>query len=141
MRPLKALISKNTIHRAHTDDVLTEIENFTYEDAITPGNVVLISGNGYLISYGGYHEHHGIVLSNVQSYELFNEIDVPHTICTLNKYRKITRWDSLKLKETFPFLNDDVQILKVYRKTKYTENIDTIKDIQNVYKKYNLLPI
>ena len=134
MRPLKALISKNTIHRAHTD-VLVEINNFTYNDAITPGNVVLISDDD---NY--YHEHHGIVLNREQCYEFF-KIKEQQTICTLNEYGTLTRWNTGYLKETFPSLSDDVRIIKVYRKTKYTEDIDTLHDIQNAYKKYNLLTI
>lgn len=134
MRPLKALISKSTIHRAHTD-VLVEIENFTYEDVITPGNVVLISDDD---DY--YPDHHGIVFNRNQCHKFF-QINEQHTICTLNKYDTITRWNTRNLKETFPSISDDVRILKVYRKTKYTEDIDTLHDIQNVYKKYNLLTI
>lgn len=133
MRPLKALISKNTIHRAHTD-VLVEIENFTYNDVITPGNVVLISDDNY------YHDHHGIVLSRNQCYKFF-QINEQHTILTLNEYGTITRWNTRNLEKIFPSISDDVRILKVYRKTKYTEDIDTLQDIQNVYKKYNLLTI
>jgi len=134
MKPLKALISKKTIHRAHIDSTLTEIKNFTYKDATTSGNVVLISSNAY------YKNHHGIVLNSNQCHEFF-QIDDQHTICTLNDYGTITRWNTSNLKETFPFLSNDEKILKVYKKTKYTEDIDTLQDIQNAYKKYNLLPI
>ena len=135
MKPLKALISKSTLNRAHSGNVLTEIKNFNYEDTMTPGNIILISGKDC-------PTHHGIVLSEKQTKKIQNFSDI--SINTLNKNGSITYWatDVLNYKNTFPKLSsyNDVYIVAVYKATQDTKNISDEADIINIYKKYNLIP-
>ena len=80
MRPLKALISKNTLHRAHTGKL--KIENPKYTDLLIPGNIVEIESNGKL--------HHGIVM-NTHDYNLkfHKRANTTFVIVTLDKDKLI----------------------------------------------------
>ena len=133
MKPLKALISKNTIHRAHTD-VLVEINNFTYEDAITPGNIVLLKS-------ADYDDHHGIILNEDQTSKLVH-YPIPGICIAVLCSNDVSFWNISK-PEQFPYVGKymNAMIVKVYEGTYFAKRIKSKQDIINIYKKYKLIPI
>lgn len=134
MKPLKALISKNTIHRAHTGNMY-EIKNFTYKDIITPGNILMLHG-------GTFNTHHAIVVDNKcgrQFFKDFTHQSIP--ALTLNIDSKITYWGLDKLdKDDFKNLYGTV-IYKVFKTNIDIKNIKSVKDLEKLYTEYNLIKL
>ena len=133
MRPLKALISKNTIHRAHTGKL--KIENPKYTDLLIPGNIVEIESNGKL--------HHGIVM-NTHDYNLkFNKrASTTFVIVTLNYDTEyVSNWDCHYFKKSFPNANDSATVIKnIYDSSIDISKIKDVKDIVKLYKEFDLIP-
>jgi len=134
MKPLKALISKSTIHRAHTDN-MTEIKNFSYKDVITPGNVLLIYSRSH-------NTHHAIVVDN-ECAKQFVTSKYQKLALTLNTGSQVTYWalDSLDDNAFQKFNYGIARIDKVFKTNIDIRNIKSIKDLEKLYKEYNLIKI
>ena len=113
MRPLKALISKSTINRAHTGITLKNyIQNPKYEDAIKYGNVILISDENILRVY---------IASNRESLpkefqeKISKNCDIVFIKYDINKYG-FSYWDATSFEKKFPYNKnwDEVKIEKIW---------------------------
>ena len=132
MKPLKALISKNTLHRAHTN-TLVEIDNFTYNDAITPGNILLIEG-------GRYDIHHAIVVNLECAHRLNLPINCKHMAATLNVVDDLVGfWDlDDNIDGNFPNFRYGAKIIKMYSTNIDVSKITTQADVKKLFDNYKL---
>jgi len=132
MRPLKALISKSTINRAHTGIILKNyIQNPKYEDAIKPGNVIIISDEKILRLY---------IVSNRESLpkEFQKEISEGRDIVFIkydtNKYG-FSYWNAASFEKKFPYHRhwDDTKIEKVLISNVDFKTIKSKEDFKVIY--------
>lgn len=134
MRPLKALISKNTLNRAHSGNVLSEIKNFTYEDVITPGNILLVHG-------GNYNTHHAIVVDDKCASQFIQHLRFLRLGLTLNTKSEVTYWELDTLDDDNFTFNNGTVIYKVFKTNIDIKNIKSVKDLEKLYTKYNLIKL
>ena len=134
MRQLKALISKNTIHRAHIGNMI-EIKNFTYKDVITPGNILILHG-------GGYNTHHTIVVDNKCGSQFISHLRSLRLGLTLNTKSEVTYWALNELDgDNFKTFYNGTVIYRVFKTNIDIRNIKTVKDLEKLYTEYNLIKL
>lgn len=144
MRPLKALISKSTLNRAHVSDRPKEITNFSYEDLLNSGNIVRIVSEKY--------EFDTIVVNAKDANSAFKKIidlDILDSGADLVSIRKlksggtyIFTYNSDFYFKNFPNSNTKItKIQKVYSSKIDVSNIHTVEDFIKIFEKYNLEPV
>lgn len=146
MRPLKALISKRTINRAHVSDNPKEITNFSYEDLLNSGNIVRIVSEKY--------EFDTIVVNAKDANSAFKkiiDIDIDSfksevDLVSIRKLKSggnyIFTYSSDFYFKNFPNSNTKItKIQKVYSSKINVSDIYTVEDFIKIFEKYNLEPV
>ena len=143
MKPLKALISKSTLNRAHVGDKLKEIKNFSYEDLLKEGNIILVYTDNRRSKYNYSREQYYISFGNKIRPSFIDNIVASVYNLGLSydtNYNTDTSINFSLFKEEFPKY-DNEKILAVYSTNINVEEIKNIKDLKNIFKEYKLEPV
>ena len=125
-----AFINKNNLHKVSIKGSMREIKNFTAKDAITPGNIVLITG-------GEYCTHHGIVVDDKCAKRFHKYAKYP--VFTLRPSGTLTFWNTDLV--DFPFIASGTKIINMFHSDINVDKIDTIQDLEKIYDDYKLIRI
>ena len=135
MRPLKALISKNTIHRAHAP--------FSIEDFIKDPNFNDLKAGNIVYTLDGEIPKMYIVANAKDLPEMFDNISIRNRYVKLILLRYATTalgytyWDADSFKEKFPYNKnwDEVKIEKIWNSEVDLKTIKSKDDFKALYDK------
>lgn len=140
MRPLKALISKSTINRAHVSDSPKEIKNFSYEDLLNSGNIIRAFMNDY-------YKFDLIVIKKENVNPLFKWILEGSDVISIGVRKLRSGWNAIfsiypeTWKRNFPISDTGVtKIQKVYSSNIDVSKIDSVDTFVKIFYEYNLQP-